>query len=199
MLRQLVVAVMGADVLPSDRSLMQQLSGGMSALGQADERLACFAVCDRVPAPAELVDDALRPDRQMDVHVRQGMVGVFESDAAEAGDGPGYRDAGDRVLGRGPGEEPGERSRTRKPSVPTSKRPSGHPAIFLPMSASTADDRHAGAAGGFSASASREAGPNGPCGLLGPASPVIEPRVGGRARPASRESAQNAGEGPGTW
>ena len=53
MLRQLVVAVMGADVLPSDRSLMQQLSGGMPALGQADERLACFAVCDRVPAPAE--------------------------------------------------------------------------------------------------------------------------------------------------
>jgi len=126
MLRQLVVAVMGADVLSSDRSLMQQLSGGMPALGQAGERLACLAVCDRVPASAELIDDALRPDRQMDVHVRQGMVGVFEPDAAEAGDGPGYRDAGDRVLGRGPGEEPGEKEpypQTICPDVEAAQRP----------------------------------------------------------------------------
>ena len=65
----------------------------------------------------------------------------------------------------------GKRSRTRKPSVPTSKRPSGHAAIFLPMCASTANDRHAEAAGGFSAPASRKAGPNGPCGLLEPALP----------------------------
>lgn len=93
----------------------------------------------------------------------------------------------------------GKRSRTRKPSVLTSKRPSGHPAIFLPICASTANDRHAGAAGGFSAPASRKAWPNGPCGLLEPALPAIEPRVGGRARPASSGSARNAGEGPGTW
>ena len=32
-----------------------------------------------------------------------------------------------------------------------------------------------------------------------PALPAIEPRVGGRVRPASSGSAQNAGEGPGTW
>jgi hypothetical protein len=105
---------------------MRQPSGGTPALRQADERLACLPVCDRVPAPAEFVDDALRPDRPMDVHVRQAMVRVFEPDAADAGNGPGYRGTGDRVLARRPGDEPGEKKphpQTICPDVEAAQRP----------------------------------------------------------------------------
>jgi hypothetical protein len=55
----------------------------------------------------------------------------------------------------------GKRSRTRSPSAPTSKRPSGQPAIFLPAYASTANDRQDDVAAGSPASASRESRPRG--------------------------------------
>jgi hypothetical protein len=72
----------------------------MPGLGQAGDWVACFAVGDGVPALVQLVNDVLGTHWQMNVRVRQALAGVFEPDAPDAGNGPGYRDNGDRVLAR---------------------------------------------------------------------------------------------------
>src|SRR6202050_2851694 len=82
----------------------------------------------------------------------------------------------------------GKPSRTRNRSVPTSTRPSGHPAIFLPACASTANDRHDEVAGGLPARESREAGSRGCCGRAAPALSAMKPTVG---RSAARRRSQN--------
>src|SRR6204780_2069612 len=91
----------------------------------------------------------------------------------------------------------GKPSRTRNRSVPTSKRPSGQPAIFLPACASTANDRHDEVAEGLPARASREAGSRGCCGLAAPALSAMKPTVGRSA--ATRRSQSRPGRVYPSW
>ena len=105
---------------------MERPSGRTLALGQAGSWLARLPVCDPVPALVQLVNDALRAHRQMDVHVCQALARVFEPDAPDAGKDPGHRDRGDRVLARRPGDEPGETKLHPKafcPDVEAAQRP----------------------------------------------------------------------------
>src|ERR1700733_10613956 len=91
------------------------------------------------------------------------------------------------------GRNEGKPSRTRNRSVPTSKRPRGQPAIFLPACASTANDRHDEVAGELPTRASREAGSRGCCGLAAPALSAMKPTVGRSAATRRSQSLAWAG------
>ena len=79
----------------------------------------------------QFLDDPVRVDRQVDVHVRQDPGSVLESDAIHR-HAPAHRDGRDRLPGRRPGNEPWERQpylQARWPDVKTCEWPApGFPA-----------------------------------------------------------------------